>query len=312
MKRLIIPAVTLMATACLAQVDPAKTMVIVNGEPIKAENYYQRMEILPNVGRLVSGQFVQATPGFMTLQQMMNEAFIVQLAKKESVYPSDLDLEAELTRRGKDEPAIAEAFNKLGLGQELYRRDTLVQLCQFRLQVKGVNITDFEIEAFYNNEKEGRYTIPERLTMRIIAVDSVEKRAAVDSDLKAGKSFEETAGAHSIDFSKVNGGLMGDVPRRALAPTIATHFVDIAKGETTDWITIGDKHIIYKVDAILPQEVIPLDAALKSQIRRQMMLDKGVVMNKLSEKLAAMRKAASIEYQGTPFDDQLKQAFGGE
>jgi foldase protein PrsA len=304
-------ALAALAVSAAAQVDPNRTMVIVNGEEIKAEMYYRRMEVLPNVGRKVGDTFVPATPGFMTLQQLINETLILQLAKADEVYPSPEEVAADMVRRAKDDPAIKMGFDRLGLGEDLYRYDTLVEMCRFRVITKGINVTDFEVEKYYNDHKHRYFTIPKRLTLRMIALDDAAKKAEVDKDLAGGMSFGDAARKHSIGISATKGGELGDVPETGLSPLIKPHINGIEKGERTGWIEIQGKHLMYQVDDILAAEEFELDADLTRTIRRRLMFDKGNATRPIAVRLAQLRKEANIELQGTPFDDQIKSAFGG-
>ena len=78
------------ATSAFSQDD--KPMVVINGESILRGNYVKRMEVLPGVGKNFGGKFVEASPGFLTLQTLINEMLTLQLAAEKGVTPSEAQI----------------------------------------------------------------------------------------------------------------------------------------------------------------------------------------------------------------------------
>lgn len=85
--------------AALAQVDPARVVATVNGVAIKGDEYYHRMEFLPGVGKNMGDGFAEFPPGFLTLEQLITEKLVFQLAKEKGVMPTQADIDAELQYR---------------------------------------------------------------------------------------------------------------------------------------------------------------------------------------------------------------------
>jgi foldase protein PrsA len=292
-------------------VSPDRVMVKVNGQNITGRQYFLRMQVLQDVGKLVGEQFVPASPGFMTLQQLINESLIIQLARQQAVYPSDAELEAEIAKRLKDNPKLKEAFTMLGLTDEDFRWDVLVTMCQFRVITKGVNITDFEVENSYKANVATRYTLPKRFVVRVITVGKAEDQKKVDDALASGKTWGQVAAEFSQDSGKLDEGRFGTFPDSELKGTLRTEIDKIKKGDQTKWLAAGSMFAKFWLEDVMEKEVIPLDDKLKAQIRQNLLLERGQARNNITKLLEDMRKSAKIEFTGTPFDESLRKVFLG-
>ncbi|MCC6402615.1 MAG: peptidyl-prolyl cis-trans isomerase [Fimbriimonadaceae bacterium] len=290
--------------------EPSKPMVVVNGEAISTGTFWKRMPGLPRVGELVGGKFVVSTPGFLTLNRVMNELLLLQLAKEKQVYPADTEITAAVEETKKLNPEIVAGLGKLGMTEADLRYDVTVQIAEFKLQTMGVNVTDQQIEAYYRGNIS-KYTIPDLYHLRIIAVDTEEKRKAAEADLSSGTSFDQVARKHSVHLSKTSGGDMGEVPFEGLSESFQKLVEGKSAGFVSDWMRGDAVFVKIKLDEVKKGKVLPLDTNLKAEVRKALMLERGSDRNDLGKLMADMRKRARIEYQGTAFDEQLKAAFGG-
>lgn len=304
-------ATTLMAVGAQAQ----DTIVTVNGQPIARSQYVKRMEVLPGVGKSIGGKFFEASPGFLTLQQLINETLMLQLAKDKGVEPSEAQITDEIKYRTDDNPDFVKAFTMLGFTQADLRYDVKVQLSEFNLTTMGINIADAQVTKFYEDEKRAQFTLPKRHKIRVITIDTPALKKQVDDQLAAGKPFADVAMALSKDLAtKYDGGLMGVVPEDNLSGTIKAIVNGMKEGQTSIWVpgqTAGVE-IKFFLEKTWQSEVMPLDAKLKQRIRRKMMIDRGSIKNDIEKMMVNQRNNAKIEFTGTPFDNQLKQLFGGD
>ncbi|MGE0002009.1 MAG: peptidyl-prolyl cis-trans isomerase [Fimbriimonadaceae bacterium] len=290
--------------------DPTKPMVIVNGEALSTGTFWKRMPGLPRVGEMVGGRFVVSTPGFLTLNRVMNEMLLLQLAKEKQVYPNETEITAAVEETKKLNPNLMAGLAKLGMTEADLRYDVTVQIAEFKLQTMGINVTDQQVEAYYRGNIR-RYTIPDLYRIRIIAVDSEDKRKAAETDLASGMAFDKVASKHSMHVTKAEGGDMGEVPLEDLSESFQKMVEGKSGGFVSDWMRGEGVFAKIKLDEVKKGKVLPLDDALKSEVRKSLMLERGSDRNDLAKLMTDMRKRARIEYQGTPFDEQLKQAFGG-
>lgn len=291
----------------------SESVISVNGSPIARSQYYKRMEVLPGVGRMAGNRFVEATPGFLTLQALIDETLMLQLSKQKGVEPSEEQITQEINYRTEENPNFFKAFQSLGFSMAELRYDVKVQLAEFNLTTMGINIADAQIQRFYEDEKKTQFTLPKRYRIRVITINTPELKKKVDDDLAAGKSFAEVATAYSLDTNtKYDGGLMGDIADFNLGASVKPLVESMKEGTTTAWMkgqNTGNEIKLF-LEKILPSEVIPLNDQLKRKIRQKLMVDRGVARNDLPKMMEEMRKNAKLDFTGTPFDDQLKLLFG--
>lgn len=299
------------ALATLTFAQDTKPMVSVNGETITQGYMYKRMAVLPNVGRVAQGRFVPATPGFLALQQIINERLMIQLAKSKGVEPTDKQITDEINRNVKENPDYIKSFLRSGLTEEDLRYDLKVQLAEFNVTTMGITITDFQVKKFYDDQKR-MFTLPIRYKLRVIAVYDLAKKDQIDKELKNGTSFADAATKYSDDLSKIDGGLMGTLGEDALGENIKALVKSMKEGSVSPWLggESGSEIKLY-VEKVLPSEVMPFNDELKLQIWKKLMVDRGQVKNDVSKMMTEMRKNAKYQYYGTPFDPDLKSAFGG-
>ncbi len=301
------------ATAvALGQVDPNRVLIVVNGTKVTGASYYKRMELLPGMGRMVGQRFVDTTPGYLTLANLVNEALMIQLAKEKGVSPSATQIDKELADRKADDPDYEKNFTALGFTVEDVRYDLLVQMSEFNLQTMGINIADQQVETYYK-DRIREFTIPQRYRIRVIAATSPEDKTKIDGALGAGRKFADVAKEMSRDITtKFDGGLMGDVAEEALGTNIRSLVKGMKESSVTPWLegASGTEVKIY-LEKVLPEETLPLNDKLKRAIRRKLMLERGGAKNNMYKMMAEARQKAKVEFQGTPFDDQIRQMLEG-
>ncbi|MCX7799847.1 MAG: peptidyl-prolyl cis-trans isomerase [Fimbriimonadales bacterium] len=287
------------ASLTWAQLDPNRVVATVNGEEIKAAEYYQRMEFLPGVGKRVGDRFAELPPGFMTLEQLITERLVLQLAKSKGCLPTDAEVQAEFERRRRDEPQLVERWTASGRTIPELLHDIRVNLAGFKLKTFGITITDQEVQDFYRRNPT-LFTIEKRYRLRVIVVDTAS-RDKVDAALKAGRPFADVARESSLDLTKVEGGLVGVVPASRLNEASRKAVESVRIGQTTDWISTGDRHAKFLLEDVLPEQVLPLDARLKEDIRRRLMLDRGNVRNNVQREMTELRRKSRIDIRNPEF-----------
>jgi len=289
-----------------AQVDPNRTIVVVNGEEVKGAEYYRRMEFLPGVGKLFSGSFAEFPPGFLTLEQIITERLVIQLAKEKGVLPTDAEVEAEVKAAETETPKDIEAWLAGGRTREELVYQTRYNLSQFRLYTRGITVTDGEVEKFYTDNPT-LFTIPKQLDLKIIVVTSEDAAKAVDADLAAGKKFEDVSKERSVDVSKVTGGNYGKVSWDDLSKEARAALENVQVGQTTGWIVSQETRVKFLLAGVTPPAKRPLDAALKRSIRREQMLTKGRIANDVQKEMNQLRKRSTIDIKEKSFASSYKQ-----
>lgn len=292
--------------AAWAQIDATKAVIVVNGEEINGREYYRRMEFLPGVGRLVNGQFVEAPPGILTVLRLIDERLLIQLAKNKGLYPTDAEVNAEIKARTDANPKLMEGLTLLGLTRDDFAYQVRLDLVDFKLRTQGITITDQEVEKYYN-DNPNVFTTARRYKLRVVAADTPAGRSAVDTDLKAGMKFEDVAKKHSVEASRSIGGDIGFVSEDNLSAPVRNAITAVKIGQYTDWVDGDQASVRFFVENILPANKRSLDPALRLEIRRKLMLDKGAARNSLDQDLREMRRKAVVESKLPQFTDAIKK-----
>ena len=283
-----------------AQIDPAKTVLTINGEDIKGNEYYRKMQFLPGVGKPIGTSFAEFTPGFLTLEQLITERLLLQLAREKGVFPSEVELNAEVANRSQDDPKLVADWKASGRTEAELRAQIQLDLVQFKLQTSGITITDQQVEGYYNANKD-EFTSPVKLKLRVIAVPDIATRDAAEAELKAAKPFSEVASKYSGDVSKVNGGDYGIMPITMFSPAFKAAIASLKPGQSTEWVATGSTYVKFLVENSFPAVLEPLTPALRRSIRKKIMIQRGSVKNNLQADMRAARLKAAIDIKEPEF-----------
>lgn len=293
------------SVATLAQVDPNRIIVVVNGEEVKGNEYYRRMEFLPGVGKLANGTVAEFPPGFLTIEQLITERLVLQLAKEKNVFPTEAEVQQELGFALEESPKLMEEWLASGRSRAELEYQTRFNLAQFKILTQGITITDQQVDQFFKDNPT-IFTLPKRVQLRVIAVTTDAEKAAVDTDLKAKKPFADVAKARSQDVSRSSGGDYGISPMEGLGAMVQDAINKRAADGTTDWISSNGTWIKFYVEKVIPEEKLPLDAKTRRRIRKQRMADNGNVKNDVKKMMSDMRAKAKIDIKQKEFADAYK------
>ncbi len=99
--------------------------------------------------------------------------------------------------------------------------------------IAGVRITDAEIEAYYNENKD-KFVSPATVNASHILVESEELAKDVLAKIESGEmTFEDAAKEYSSCPSKENGGSLGDFSRGQMVPEFDSAVFAMEVGEVT-------------------------------------------------------------------------------
>jgi foldase protein PrsA len=307
LRKILLAGLALTAIQAYGQVDPARTVAVVNGTEIKGNEYYRRMEYLPGVGKRAGNGFAEFPPGFLTLEQLITEKLVLQLAKDKGVSPSDLEVQAELKARLEDEPKLLENWKATGRTEQELLNQLKYEVANFKLQTFGITITDQQVEQYYA-ENPSTYTVPKQVKLRVIAITDASKKSAIDKDLAAGKAFQEVAKSYSEDLTKDSGGDFGTVPVTLLPPDWQKAVDAVKAGQVTTWVGSEQngqaRYARFLVESITPAKKMTLDAGLKRDIRRTMLLQRSSTTGRtaaLEKEMRDMRAKAKIDIKQPEF-----------
>lgn len=301
-----------------AQASPASTDSVgtVNGEPILKDHMFETMEYLPNVGTLSNDRFVTYPPGLLALYQIIGDMLIMQLATKDGVAPTDDQVQAELRLREGNDPNYVKHWTDEGRSMAELTNSIKLDVARFNIITQNVIVTDQEVQTQYKNNPD-QYTIPKLYSLRVIVVNTAADEAPVDAALGKGTAFADVAKQYSIDISRANGGFYGKIAEKQLPADVFAAIQTVKIGKTTDWLPVLDskgattgKMMKYLYEDATPESLVPLDAQLSSQIRKDLMIEKGTKANNLSKQLEDLKKNAVVKLNNPLFQkafDNLRQ-----
>jgi|GEM_PF-514813 len=314
MKNLIICCfLVVLASAGFGQTTPTQpasgSVASVNGQSISSGEYYQRMEFLTDVGTLVGSHLIDLPPGLLTLDRIITERLVLQLADQHHVSPTEAQIDQALRDALTADPNLETNWTQSGRTEDQLRAQYKIDVAKFNLLTEGIIITDQQVQDQYNNHPD-LYTIPKLDHLRIIVVKSQADEQKVDADLAAGKAFKDVATADSVDITKVRGGDFGNVPESSLPDLFKTALTGVKIGGTTDWFHGDNAQPMYSMKLLFedatPGKLLPLTDSLKAQIRHRLMEDQGSVAHDISKELDALRAKSDIQISNPVFANAYK------
>ena len=292
------------------QIDPSKTIATVNGEAITGNEYYHRMEFMPGVVMSIGNHPVESTPGFFAISQLISEHLLYQLAKNKGCLPSAQEVNDELELRLHENPKFEQDMLDRGLSESDVKNSIKYDLTKFKLQTFGITVTDQEIQDRYK-KNPAEFTRAKQLHVRLIAVKTDAEAAAVDAELKTGKSFADVAKSRSIDVTKASGGDMGTLPIDYFAGQVQTAVGGLKVGGTTAWLPVGSgsaaAKVKYQVVEITPAKLVPLDKYVMISTRRLMMVQRSQGKVNLQKEIEDMRAKSKVTITLPQFQDLWNQ-----
>ncbi len=281
-----------------AQIDLNATIAVVNGKEIKYGDYYRRMEMLEGVRK--TGQNIDMPPGFLTLDAMLTESIVLQLATEKGAAPTDVEIANETAKRLKRQPDLLEKWKATGRTEEELRGKIRYELTQFKLQTLGVTVTDAEIDQYVKDDPAVLAT-PAMYTLRIIVVESAIDKLAVDDQLKKGTTFAKVAESLSIDESKSRGGAFGTFPLQLLPEGLRKVVQGKTKGQVTDWFPFDKYQGKILVEDLKPESKKTLTPELRADLKIELMLFKGRIKNNLPKMVSEARQKAVVDIKRPEF-----------
>ncbi len=181
-----------------AKAQGEKTAAIVNGEIITEAEFFDRLQRLHAQSFVTpNNQLRGETAGLLVLDMMITERLTLQAANKANLALSDTETATELANL-KKQPQVAAGLTAHQFTEEMLKYDIRMQGARFKLATAGVKVTPEEVEKFYKAHIAD-YTVPEQWGISVIRTGNLDTLAKIDADLKAGKSFAETARLYSED-----------------------------------------------------------------------------------------------------------------
>jgi len=174
--------------------------------------------------------------------------------------------------------AFEEALSQFGYTEEDFREEVRTGLTLEKVReeaVGGEEPTEQEIEDFYEENKETRFTLPERRCIRhiLFTPDEEEEAQQVQEELDDGGDFAELARENSQDpGSAEQGGELGCNPEGGFVPEFDEAAFDVEEGEIVGPLETEFGFHLLEVTDVQEEEVVPLEEAapeIEDQLTQQ-------------------------------------------
>ena len=225
-------------------------------------------------------QFIQHL-GPQAAMQFSNPEGIKQVAG-ELINQELLFLEAKKLGLDKEEDFINEL--------EKVQKNVLKQYAINNL-MSNIEVTDEEVEEFYNENKEF-FKTPETVKASHILVDAKEKAEEIIEEIKQGLGFGEAAEKYSSCPSKERGGDLGDFGKGQMVPEFEDAAFALEIGEISEPVETQHGFHVIKLEGKTEEGISPF-VDVKDQIKQQViaMKQQEVYLDKAEE----LKKEFTVE-----------------
>lgn len=290
--RLVLAAIVGLVVAFVLTGCGRNTMVTVNGEKISKDEFYRRMETTPLGGR---------PAGLIILDQMINEKLFEQLATEKNVSPTDAQIAKKLNL-AKKEGALTNTLQQRGITLDEYKKELHTQQAFLNIVTKGVRISDPEVKAYYDKNRDQLYTKPERTQIGAIICKTHEKIVKAQGLLKQRQDFSTVALRMSDDeVSRRGGGTLGWVwkGQQGVPPSLIATAFKLKISAVSDPIEVKQANapaqwVIVKALDRKPKTVLGFND-VKDQIREGLAFAKGQRRVNIGRMIEKARTSAKIK-----------------
>ncbi len=295
-----------------------KAAAIVNGEIITEQEFFERLQRLHGQAFVTQGNQLRAeSAGQIVMDAMLSERLTLQAAGKANLLLTDEEVSTEL-ETVKKQPQVINGLTSHAFTEEMLKYDLRVQGARFKLATVGAKVTPEEVEKYYQAHI-AEYTIPERWGLSVIRTGSLETLTKIDTDLKSGKSFVDTAKLYSEDeASKAKGGDIGVIfATDTRVPAVLRDAVRPLKlGEITPPVKLeadagpGKPKLVTWWRLLLkskePESVRPFNE-LKTALERLTLVEKAGGYQVGDKKVAEFRRQSEIKINLPGYDSLLNK-----
>lgn len=281
-------AILLMAlpliAGCASKEEQA--IVTVNGEKITKGQLDGRLE----------GQ-----AGKPTLQQMVDQALVLQYANQNHIDVSDKEIQDQLTQlESRFPPGQFDTILK-NQGLTLDDAKTIVKVQQIIKKAvdKNITVTDAQVRDFYNRNKS-LFSTPAQVRARHILVKTKAEADSIEAQLHRGANFAALAQKYSVDpGSKQKGGDLGFFGQTQMVPAFANAAFSLAPGSISQPVQTQFGWHIIQVEEKRPAHVSSLAEAMP-KVRANLMQQQETAQG--GPFIEGLRKAAKIDVSDQRFN----------
>lgn len=264
----------------------------------------------------------EAYAGSQMLQQLITNQLITDEAKKQKITATSKEVNQALKSIEQQNHITSDAQLKKLLAQSHMTKPQLMsqlktRVLEQKLASNKVNVTQKQIQAFYNKNKQ-RLATPEQRAISDIIVKSKSQAQQLKQQIAKGKSFATLAKQNSIDTStKSKGGSMGTLAQATLQqqdPNIASAAFKLKKGQVSSPIKVSKGYELLTVTKIQPSKVPSLKSAT-SEIKQILTQQNTPSASQLVANIAKTEKISILDKSYAPvkkaIENPPKQQQGG-
>ena len=195
-----------------------QAIVTVNGEKITKGQLDDRLE----------GQ-----AGKPTLQQMVDQALVLQYASQNHIAVTDAEIQTQLQQlEARFPPGQFDTILKnQGLTMDDAKTIVKVQQIVKKAVDKNITITNAQITDFYNRNKS-LFSTPAQVRARHILVKTKPEANSIEAQLRSGANFAVLAQKYSVDpGTKDKGGDLGFFGQTQMVPPFANAAFSLKPGQ---------------------------------------------------------------------------------
>jgi len=272
-------------TASGSDSGPVATVTTPKGNALNLSQteFYDQLQGFVANGSPQSFAPVGQPAGRLVIQQLLQNLMVEGLAQDQGVAPTDAEINQQydnikLIQEARSTKPFEQALTDAGLSSDLFKGlQVKPQLAQLKLLTKGATVSDADITAFYNANKDKAFTEPPRVHIKHIAVGSLAQAQQISKAIAGGQTFESQV-VQSTDKSSPDGDIAQWIPLDPAPPSLGALIgpIKTAKvGAVTTPIAVGPSSfwLVKVVDRVDQKQVLPQDK-VKELIRAQLLQQK--------------------------------------
>ena len=291
--------------------SPTGNAVVVNGDAISLADFYEHMAVKQTATVMTrqgpSQQRLVGSFGLQSLQEVVDQKLLLQMAKEQGVLPTDADVDAELKFQTDLRKDYVSVLEDQGLTMELIRHELLVGLARNHLIMKGVTVDPADVNKYVKDHPE-KYSDPARATLLYIQVSTEAEKAKVDGYLAKGSSFGAVAQQLSrAPRAKETGGLYATDIVSQMAPPLQDLVKVTPTGHSSPWISNSGSFFKFFVGKKSEAKAKTPSAAELEFARRTIALEKGELKNDFDHTFIERLHQAKVDVEVPYLKDPWKK-----
>ena len=303
------------AEAPATPVGSAAAAATVNGETISLDDFYQHMG-LKQTAQVMSERGptemrVLGNFGLQSLQELVDQRVLLQMAKDDGVLPTKADVDAELKFQMELRPQYLSILEEQGLTKEMIQNELLVGIAREHLIMKGVSVGPSEVDKYIKDHPE-KFSEPASASLLYIQVPSAARKAIVDTELAGGKPFSTVAADRSeAPHAKDTGGAYPTMAVSQMPKSVQDVVVGTPEKGSSAWIAVGNSFLKFYVVKKTPAHIQAPTASQRELVRRGIALQRGQTKNdfdkRFFEKLRQSKIDVTVPYLKEPWSKTWNQ-----